>query len=160
MSPRVDERITEEPEPREPSSNAEALVLLALELYDFGISTDGQTFAVERQRPTIALPLAGKRSALRAELAARHYDERGRPAPASALNDALLVLDGMARRADPVRVHLRVARHHDRIYLDLGDESGDVIEIRPGRWRRRRRSPVLFWRNALTAPLPDPESGS
>jgi len=41
-------------------------------------------------------------------------------------------------------------------FLDLGDSSGDAVEIRPGRCRIVTRPPVSFWRPRGLRPLPEP----
>ena len=41
-------------------------------------------------------------------------------------------------------------------YLDLGDSSGDAVEIRPGGCRIVSRPRVLFWRPRGLRPLPEP----
>lgn len=77
-------------------SQATMLVELAMDAYDFGVSTSGEPFAVARGGPRIALMFRGGRTSLRAELSALFCTREGRAASSSALADALLTLEGMA----------------------------------------------------------------
>jgi hypothetical protein len=56
-------------------------------------------------------------------------------------------------------VHVRVAGHEDRLYLDLADEDWRVIEIDKEGWRPRHDAPVRFRRAPGMLALPMPESG-
>ncbi|MGI8446060.1 MAG: hypothetical protein ACR2MP_02515 [Streptosporangiaceae bacterium] len=155
------------PEPATPPASAEAaegrgpsqasvLVQIAGERYRLLQGDDGQPYAVSRNGPNIALPFRGS-SGLRTQLAKVYADQCGGGVPSSsALTDALTVLTGRAETAEPEPVALRVARYGDGIVLDLGTANGRCVLIRPGGWRAESRSPVLFRRTRLTAPLPDP----
>jgi hypothetical protein len=77
-----------------------------------------------------------------------------------ALADALVTLEGAALFDGPVReVHLRVAEHKGRYYLDLADAQWRVVEIAPGGLRVLKRAPVYFRRTRGTLPLPRPLRG-
>jgi hypothetical protein len=57
-------------------------------------------------------------------------------------------------------VALRVAPAGERtIALDLGSTDGRCVLVGPDGWHVVDRSPVLFRRSALTAPLPEPQRG-
>lgn len=113
-------------------SQATRLVELAQLRYTLHVSTDGEPFALPKSGPRIARMLRGGRGSLRAELADA-YTTRCRQVPsASALADALTVIEGRAAVADPVALHLRVAEHHGAVYLDLGRSDGACIQDRPG----------------------------
>jgi hypothetical protein len=45
------------------------------------------------------------------------------------------------------------------VVVDLGAVDGRAVMITPAGWRTVERSPVLFRRSALTAPLPEPQTG-
>jgi hypothetical protein len=151
--------IAEEEKPAARPSQSELLVRLALECYRLGLNEAGEPFAVKRDGPNAALMFRGSRDALRSVLA-REYRRRYATTPnASALADALTVLQGEAHDCSPEPVHLRLARHQDGIILDLGDAEGTAVFVRPGRWDVLEKSPVLFRRTALTGELPEPQRG-
>lgn len=135
------------------------LVDLAHERYRLGRASTGEPFAVPLDGPHVARLLRGGRDSMRAELAAVFNAERGKAPSAAALADCMLVLEGEAQREPATELHLRAARHGDAILVDLGDESGRVVEVTPGQWKILDRSPVLFRRTELTAALPEPRWG-
>lgn len=93
-------------------------------------------------------------------LASRFYRREGRPPGSQALQDALDVLEARARFDGPCHeVHVRVAEHDGRVYLDLADPSWRVVEIGPDSWRIVTNSPVRFWRPRGLLPLPEPVRG-
>jgi hypothetical protein len=140
-------------------SAATVLVDLAVELYEFGCSSEGEPYAVPRSGPKVIAMLRGGRSSLRAQLARRYFARTRKAAPQQALADALLVVEGMALERDPVELHLRVARAAGAIWLDLADETGEVVRIGASGWQIVSEAPVLFRRTALNAPLPRPTAG-
>lgn len=149
----------EEARPEARPRQSELLVRLALERYRLGRDEAGEPFAVERDGPNVALMFRGSRDALRPALARGYRRRYGTTPNASALADALTVLQGEAQERSPEPVHLRVARHEHGIVLDFGDDDGQAVIIRPGGWQTVDRSPVLFRRTALTGQLPKPQRG-
>jgi len=140
-------------------TQADSIVDLAFGLYRFGVSTEGEAFAVPCNGPNIAMMFRGSRDALRTTLA-REYRRRYRKTPsASALADALNVLAGEARDHEPEAVYLRVAEHEGGIALDLGSADGSAVSVKPEGWQIVGSSPVLFRRTVLTGGLPKPERG-
>jgi hypothetical protein len=140
-------------------SVASQLVDMGRAAYTLGVSDDGTPFGVRPETPHVALPLRGGGTGLRAELAQRYFTEH-MVAPASqALTDACNVLEGFARQQDPCRLHLRVARHADHVYIDRADPSNQVIAIGNGTWTITDTAPVVFKRTELTGPMPEPERG-
>lgn len=140
------------------TSVATQLVEMAMGSFDLGVSEEGEPYAVEIGGPNIASLLRGGRSSLRAKLASRFMDATGRAASASALADALAVLEGKAAQWAPTPLPLRIARHGDSIVIDLGDPSGRAVVIDQFGWEVVDRSPVCFRRSALTLALPTPTS--
>jgi hypothetical protein len=140
-------------------SQASRLVAMAEESYDLVLGEDGRPYAVDHDGPKVAVPLRG-RDGLRTRMARTFYARTGAAPSASALADALTVIEGMTASLDPVPVALRVARHGTAIVLDLGDPTGRAIVVRPGTWELVPEAPVLFRRTALTQPLPIPLLGS
>ena len=79
---------------------------------------------------------------------------------AQAMQDAIGVLDGKAVFEGPERtVHVRMAEHDGKIYLDLCDESWQVVEVSTTGWRVIDESPVAFRRAKAMLPLPIPVTG-
>jgi primase-like protein len=146
-------------EPRATKSAATVLVEIAQERYRFGVSQDGETYAVPLSGAEVVATLRGNRSSLRGQLAREYFRRTGRAAPQQALADALLAIDGMAQEADPEPLHLRVARHEGALWIDLGGATGRAIKVAGNGWTIEHKAPVLFKRTALTGVLPEPISG-
>jgi hypothetical protein len=72
---------------------------------------------------------------------------------------AIRVLAGYAFEQDPVEIYTRYAYVNNVIYVDLGDATGEAVEIDANGWRVIASPPVYFKRTALTNPLPRPQSG-
>ena len=91
----------------------------------------------------------------------RRYYEQTQSAPsAQAMQDALGVLEARAHYDGPERnVHLRVAGHDGRIYLDLADATWRAVEVDADGWRIVATPPVRFRRAAGMLALPAPVSG-
>ena len=145
--------------PGDKPSAATRLVEIAQRSFRFGISHDGDTFAVPRKGARIVSTLRGGRVSLRGLLARQYFKEAGRAAPQQALADAMLVLEGEAQDKEPTDLWLRVAEHEGATWLDLGDNEGRCVRIAPDRWEVLDRPPVLFRRTALTGALPVPKRG-
>jgi hypothetical protein len=56
-------------------------------------------------------------------------------------------------------VHLRVAEHDGRLYLDLCDDGWRAVEIDPQGWHVVDRPLVKFYRSRGSQPLPEPRPG-
>jgi hypothetical protein len=108
--------------------------------------------------PRIVKMLRGAGS-LRAELAAAFLTDFGNPPPQQALADALMALEGLALAAKAKPLALRVADSHGALWLDLGDDTGELVKITPKGWLIVSEAPVLHRRTALTAALPRPAIG-
>lgn len=139
-------------------SQASQLVVLARERYWLFMSEDGRPYGIKTDGPNIALPLRGK-AGLRSQLARVFTDTTGGTVPSqSALADAMTVLEGIAAMADPQIPQLRVARHRDRIIIDLATTDGGCVAVSPHGWERLATSPVVFRRSGAMKPLPAPIS--
>jgi hypothetical protein len=140
-------------------STSTLLVDLALRRYEFGVTEEGQPFAV-RPGGHVVRMLRGGQNSLRAELSQLFYRRYGKAAPQQALADALLVLEGKALDGDPSQVHIRVAAGGRGVWLDLGDAAETVVRIDASGWRLVTADvPVLFQRTALTGVMPAPQRG-
>ncbi len=149
----------EEEEEDEKQSTADRLVELALATYRFGVTDTGETFAVKHAGPKIARMMRGGRTSLRAELAALYRRQYRKTPNASALVDALTVLEGEAQDTTPEKVYVRVARAGGDVIIDMGDDIGRVVHVYPGGWRLLAEGPVLFRRSEFTCPYPEPVAG-
>ena len=76
------------------------------------------------------------------------------------IDEALVALDGIARfDCDEHPVYLRVAEHDGALYIDLGDETGECVEVTSKDWSVRAEAPVMFRRPDAMRPLPRPVPG-
>ena len=73
---------------------------------------------------------------------------------AAELFEARALFDG-----EECPVHLRVAEHGGRLYLDLCDRAWRAVEIDAEGWRVVDRPPAKFRRTRGARPLPEPEHG-
>ena len=73
---------------------------------------------------------------------------------AAELFEARALFDG-----EECPVHLRVAEHGGRLYLDLCDRAWRAVEIDDEGWRVVDRPPAKFRRTRGAQPLPEPEHG-
>jgi hypothetical protein len=73
---------------------------------------------------------------------------------ASELFEAKALFDG-----DERSVHLRLAEHRGRLYLDLCDRAWRALEIDGAGWRVVDRPAAKFRRTRGSQPLPEPERG-
>lgn len=137
-------------------SQASQLVALARERYELFMSQDARPYGVVRGGANVALPLRG-RAGLRSHLARIFTDAtRGSVPSASALADALTVLEGIAAATEPRQPYIRVAPHGRGVVVDLADADGRCVVVDPDGWRVAERSPVLFRRSGAMKPLPRP----
>lgn len=144
-----------EPQKRGPSA-ATQLTRIARDRYTFGVSDTGEPYALPVDGPRIVRMMRGGSGSLRAELASTFLEEHDTPPSQQALADALTALEGLALAAPPKALALRVADSHGALWLDLGDESGDVVKITAAGWNIVSEAPILHRRTALTAALPRP----
>jgi hypothetical protein len=56
-------------------------------------------------------------------------------------------------------VHLRLAEHDGRLYLDLCDDRWRAVQIDPQGWRVVDQPPIKFYRSRGSQPLPEPQPG-
>ena len=92
----------------------------------------------------------------------RHIDfsAHGRVVAAQALREAVETCASIAKFERPGhKVHLRVARVSDAVYLDLGTPQWNAIEIDGLGWRMVGEPPCKFRRSQGMLPLPIPERG-
>jgi hypothetical protein len=111
---------------------------------------------VDQHRET--WPIRGKQ--FRAWLRRRHYERTGEAMGLAAIRSILDLLEARAQFDALERaIHVRVAQHEGRVYLDLADHRWQAVEVGPGGWRIMTHPPVRFRRAAGMLPLPLPERG-
>jgi hypothetical protein len=104
------------------------------------------------------MPIEGTK--FRQWLREQYYRETQAAPRSQAIQDALSTLASRALFAGPeCHVWMRVAGVADRVYLDLGNEAWQVVEITPRGWNVLVESPVKFRRPEGMLPLPTPERG-
>lgn len=133
------------------------------------LAQEAELFATPDAEPTpyADVPADGHREVLQVRssgfrrwLTARFFAETGGVPGTQAFEEALRTIEALAVDGDDRRpVHVRVAGHGGRVYLDLCDPSWRVVEIDPTGWRVLQRSPVAFRRTRGMLPLPEPERG-
>jgi hypothetical protein len=90
------------------------------------------------------------------------YGHDGRAATRNGITDAVNTLSARARFEGEVHeVFTRVAGHHHKIFIDLGDADWRAVEISAEGWRiiPSGEIPVKFRRAKGTLPLPSPITG-
>lgn len=140
-------------------TQADRLVALAFEKYDFGMSETGEPFVVAREGLRVARLVSGNASSLKAEMSRSYFMRHGKTASASALSDAVTTLHGFAMTQEPTCLQLRQAAVEDELWLDLGDQQGSVIHVTKTGWSVEPQAPVMFRRSELTGVMPVPVPG-
>jgi hypothetical protein len=136
---------------------ADRILLLALDRFELGRTSKGETFAVEKTGANVAIRLDG--SAMKDTLASLYFDENASVAGSTPSEEAITVLRGQAMKTEPRELAIRYARHGDAVVVDLGRVDGKAVEIDAAGWRVVDRSPVLFERTGLVGELPIPVEG-
>jgi Toprim-like len=94
-------------------------------------------------------------------LSRRFYRATKKTPSAQSLQDALGVIEAKAIfDGDKRNVFVRVAEHNDSIYIDLGNDRWQTIEIDRHGWRIVDDAPVVFRRGKSMLSLPTPVQGS
>ena len=98
--------------------------------------------------------------AFRESLARAFHAQTGTGPGSQAVRDAIATLDGYARfEGDEHAVHVRVAGDDEHIWLDLGNQDREVVEITAAGWNVVADPLVRFRRPAGMLPLPKPAKG-
>ncbi len=156
--PPEDSDLSEDDDDR-PKSQATVLVELATARADLWVTPDDQAFATldtDGHREHWAL----RSTRMRRWLAGLLYESAGKAPGSQAVADALAVLESQALFEGPRHdVHVRVAGHDGRIYLDLADESWRAVEVTRDGWAIVTDPPVRFRRPRGLHTLPEPVPG-
>jgi hypothetical protein len=92
-------------------------------------------------------------------LRSTQFENTERSPGSDAVQQAIDTLEALAvKNADKRDVHVRLAEHDEKIYIDLADESWKSIEVDRHGWRVVEDAPVRFIRGA-SSPLPMPIAG-
>jgi hypothetical protein len=122
-------------------------------------TADEETYATvpaAGHRETWKLGSAGFKGWLQAQFLREH----GKVPGGNAVQDALNSLKGLALLEGPrLPVYTRLATHGDAVYLNLGNDAWQAVEITAAGWRLTRDPPVKFLRPRGMLPLPLPEPG-
>jgi hypothetical protein len=139
-------------------SQSDILIELAVRAELFHAS-NGVAFAdldVDGHRETWPVRTKG----FRRWLAREFYESTGGAPGSEALQSALNVIEAKAHFDGPEReVHVRVGGVEGKLYLDLGDDLWQAVEIDQSGWRVIESPPVRFRRAAGVKPLPLPVAG-
>jgi len=131
------------------------------------LATDWEFFHTAEHEPFVIVDTGGHRevwpaggAVFRRWLRRLYYEQTSRAVSAQAVQDALGVLEAKALYDGPKEnVHVRLAGHDRAVYLDLGDEEWQAVEITAEGWRVVSDPPVWFRRPNGLLPLPAPEHG-
>lgn len=89
-----------------------------------------------------------------------YYRDTGENPGARVIRAALELFEARALfDGEECPVHLRVAEHRGKLYLDLCDASWRAVEIDAEGWQVIERAPARFRRSRGSRPLPEPERG-
>jgi hypothetical protein len=153
-----------EDKPPKPERRAIADQLLDLVVGDGSGATlfhtsDQEAYAeihVDGTRKTYPL----RRKAFRQWLKHQFYLKVGKSPGSEAVEQAIGTLEAIAVfEGETKEVHLRIAAHEGRVYLDLGRDDWQVVEVGRDGWRLVSDAPIRFRRVDSQLHLPAPESG-
>ena len=133
-------------------SMRDQLVTLAEDKYEICRTEDDRPFLVPLPGANVALMSAeAKRS-----LGTRFRDACGKSPGRTPLDEAWMIVEGLAHRADKRVLPLRVARDSDAVIVDLGDVSGRAIRATASGWEVIARSPTTFKRSKALLEIVEP----
>ena len=86
------------------------------------------------------------------------YEQNGRPASANGntIRDVLIAIEARAYTEARHKAALRVVKHGDSIFIDLGGANWEAVEVQRTGWRIVPCAPVPIIRARKTAPFPIP----
>lgn len=146
---------------RESQADRIVAMVLGIDNLELFHSSEGKTYVtlpVEHRLESYPLSSRGFRD----WLAHRSYVEFGKVPGSQAVQDALAALGGKAMfEGNQHDVHLRLAAHHDEIWLDLGGADWRAARITAAGWSIVDSAdvPVKFVRHKAMLPLPVPVRG-
>lgn len=89
------------------------------------------------------------------------FQKAGKPAAATTINDAVALIEAVAAFDGAERsVYVRVASETGKVWIDLANAAGEVVEVSVDGWYVREcPANIKFVRPAGTLPLPSPRQG-
>lgn len=139
---------------------AEAVIQVVLAQVELFHDARGDAFATLSEESGARRTTRLDGSAMRAWIAHVARKALGESVSGSVIDEARLALQGIALFDGPeIPVHVRIAEHEGALYLDLGDASSDVVEMRATGWAVVKETPVRFIRPSGLRPLPRPVRG-
>ena len=93
-------------------------------------------------------------------LAMQFFESEGKAMNGDAVSAAANLIEAQALFQGEVHlINVRVAEHEGNIYIDLCNESWQVVEVTSSGWQVIDESPVRFRRSKAMLPLPTPAIG-
>jgi hypothetical protein len=149
-----------EDEKKKRESKTDKLIKMALGDFELFHDKDLKAYAtIQRDKHRETFPLRSK--AFRTCLSGRFWAQYGEGIGGQILQDALGTLEGHAIHGGPcLPVYVRLAVHNDTIFLDLGSDSFEVVEITSSGWSvLNNQNVVKLLRPSGMAALPYPKTG-
>lgn len=135
---------------------AERLIAFADEHFEVFPSRDGRINGVRRDDPTRAYAHGKGSSPLMGEIKTMFHLQHGRWPDSKAAAACSDYLEVRASRTRSVEVALRSHFDGRRLLVDVGDDTGRVLQIDADGFRYLDTSPVSFRRSPVTAALAEP----
>lgn len=145
------------PELKEDAKQAAAAAKIT-EAAEFFQTPDGKLFATVQMKghpETVAVNSHRFKSWITHEF----YKAHKVPLSGTKLQEVIQLCGARAEfEGETFDVHIRVAEHDDKIYIDLGDDTHNAVEIDAKGWRMTDNPPVKFRRPQSMGALPWPVS--
>ena len=148
-------------EKKKRESKTDKLIKMALAEFELFHDKDLKGYAtIQRDKHRETYPLRSK--AFRTCLSGRFWSQNGEGIGGQIVQDALGTLEGHAIHGGPCyQTHVRLAEYNGAIYLDLGNDRHEVVEITRNGWRvAGNQNIVKFRRPSGMSALPYPKAGS
>lgn len=146
-------------EPTEKRSPLELILEIGRHEFEVIQTLEGDFVAFPKSGPKVGIEVSGLSGSLTSELQMIYYRIIGKFPSKKLVEDAIGILVGEARKFPKQRLYKRNASILNANYIDIGDATGEVIEIKDGEVNILKESPCLFRRNDVIEPLPRPKSG-
>ncbi len=166
IAPKRDIRISQPAPKDEPDESAEpdrqtiAQLMLAIAEQGryFHTSADKAYVDIYIEQIRHTFPVRSRR--FKQWLSRELYIQHQKMAGSESLNQVLGVLEAKANfDGEMQEVHLRIAEHEGKVYLDLGRDDWKAVEVSAEGWRIVSDYPVRFRRVDPLLPLPMPHEG-
>ncbi|WP_419781239.1 hypothetical protein [Maridesulfovibrio sp.] len=141
-------------------SESEILTML-LQKFDFFIEEASGQLYVDDSSFGVRKTYDARSEDFKDLYALKYHEATGKFISKFSRNSSLgLIRTKVKNSGKPMRkLHQRIAHHESAVYVDLGNDRWDAIEITKDGWRIVSNPPVRFKRSAGQMPLPYPEEG-